>query len=635
MNQASPHLQSKGIGLRGRVSLSFIVLAVLSLAITLTIIFLNFQQQLRDSLRQRLINIVTIASLQIDGDAFAAIQSPDDPEYWQIHDQNTEILLSDPDLIFVYTMRFDEDGIYFVVDAGDPDSPLFSPYGTRYFEPGPVLSENYRSLSQPMSEEDIYSDEYGSFLSAYAPIRNSAGQVTGIIGVDISANKILAGERQLLFTTLGIFLTTLPIIILFGWLIGNNLAGPLRALTLAASRIAAGELNYRPVIKSNVPEIKTLNASFFSMADQQSALIQELEQRVEARTRELSATSEQLQHRVVQLQTIYEVAHSISLIQDINHLLVSIAGLISERFGFYHVGIFLLDENNEYAVLKATNSEGGARMLEQGHRLKVGKEGIVGYVAERAKPRIALDVGIDAIYFNNPNLPETRSEMALPLLVRERVIGVLDIQSKETNAFREDDFSIFSTLANQAAIAIENARLLNETRRSLEDAERIYRQFLQKGWSGILETQQLRGIRYTSQGTERLLEFVTYPEIKQALQTGSIVAKTGKNSSLAIPLIIRGQTIAVLNIRLPEERQWKDEDIDILQRIVDRAALALENARLIKSTQLSAQKERAIGEISAKISASVNIRNVLQTAVEELGRALPGSQIEIQLESKK
>lgn len=635
MNQASPNLRFKGIGLRGRVALSFILLATLSSAITLTIVFLNFQQQLRDALRQRLINIVTIASLQIDGDAFAAIQSPDDPEYWQLHDQNTEILLSDPDLIFVYTMRFDEDGIYFVVDAGDPNGSSFSPYGTRYFEPGPVLSENYRSLSQPMGEEDIYSDEYGSFLSAYAPIRNRAGQITGIIGVDISANKILAGERQLLFITVGIFLATLPIIVFLGWLMGNNLAGPIRALTLAASRIAAGELDYRPVIKSGVPEIKTLNASFFSMADQQSALIQELEQRVEARTRELSATSEQVQRRVSQLQTIYEVAHSISLIQDLNRLLVSIASLISEQFGFYHVGIFLLDENNEYAVLKATNSEGGARMLERGHRLKVGKEGIVGYVAERAKPRIALDVGIDAVYFNNPDLPETRSEMALPLLVRERVIGVLDIQSKETNAFREDDFGIFNTLTDQVAIAIENARLLDETRRTLEDAERVYGQFLQKGWSGLLESKQLRGIRHTPQGTEKLPEFVAYPEIKQALQTGSIVAKTGRNSSLAVPLVIRGQTIAVLNIRLPEERQWRDEDIDMLQRIVDRAALALENARLIQSTQLSAQKERAIGEISAKISASVNIRNVLQTAVEELGRALPGSQVEIQLETRK
>jgi len=635
VNPASLNLQSKGIGLRGRVAVSFILLAILSSAITLTIVFLNFQQQLRDALRQRLINIATIASLQIDGDAFAAIQSPDDPEYWQIHDQNTKILLSDPDLIFVYTMRFDEEGIYFVVDAGDPNSAGFSPYGTRYFEPGPVLSENYRNLLQPIGEEDIYSDEYGSFLSAYAPIRDSAGQVTGIIGVDISANKILAGERQLLFITLGIFLATLPMIIFLGWLMGNNLAGPIRALTLAASRIAAGELNYRPVIKSAVPEIRTLNASFFSMADRQFALIQELEQRVEARTRELSATAEQVQRRVAQLQTIYEVTHSILLIQDLNRLLVSIASLISERFGFYHVGIFLLDENNEYAVLKATNSEGGARMLERGHRLKVGKEGIVGYVAERAKPRIALDVGIDAVYFDNPNLPETRSEMALPLLVQERVIGVLDIQSKETNAFQEDDFSIFNTLADQVAIAIENARLLNETRRALEEAEHIYRQFLQKGWSGILETQQLRAIRYTSQGMEKLSEFVAYPEIKQALQTGTIVAKTGKNASLAIPLIIRGETIAVLNIRLPEERLWKDEDIDVLQRIVDRAALALENARLIKSTQLSAQKERAISEISAKISASVNIRNVLQTAVEELGHALPGSQVEIQLETKK
>lgn len=632
MNPSSSEQQKQGINLRTRVALGFILLATLSTALTLTVVFLNFRQQLRASLRQRLLNIVTLASLQQDGDAFSTIQSADNPEYERLRLQNTEILLSDPDLVFVYTMRFDAEGIYFVVDAGDPASPSFSPYGLRYYEPGPVLLASYRNLQQPVSETNFYRDEYGRFLSAYAPIRDRDGQVVGIIGADISANDILDNERYLLLVTLEIFAATLPFIAIIGWLLGRNLAAPIQTLTQVAARITQGELGYRPMNTTTIPEIRVLNQSFYSMADQQKALIENLEERVAARTSELHAASEQVQRRAAQLQTISEVAHAISLVQDIDKLLFSIANLISGRFNFYHVGIFLLDSSNEYAVLSATNSEGGRRMLERGHRLKVGEVGIVGYAAGWGKPRIALDVGSDAAFFNNPDLPETRSEMALPLLVRERVIGVLDIQSKETAAFKEDDFDLFHTLANQVAIAIENARLFSETRQALEEAEKLYSEFIQKGWSGLLKTQQTYGVRLTTQGLQPLSEYVNYPEIKRALESVTSVTESKKNSCLAIPLTVRGEPIAVLDIRVPENRTWSDDEISMVQRIADRAALALENARLAESASQRARKERAISELSTKISASIDIRNVLQTAVEELGRILPGSDVEIRLE---
>jgi GAF domain-containing protein/HAMP domain-containing protein len=626
--------QKHGVNLITRLALSFVALATISSAITLTVVFLNFRQQLRTSLRQRLLDIVTLASLQQDGDAFSTIQSANDPEYERVHLQNTKILMADSDLVFVYTMRFDAEGLYFVVDAGDPTSSGFSPYGTRYYEPGPVLSSNYETIQQPISEASFYADEYGRFLSAYAPIRDRAGQVVGIIGADISANKILAGERQLLVTTLGIFAATLPFIAILGWLLGKNLATPIRSLTAAASRIAQGELNYRPAIKTVVPEITLLNQSFFSMADQQKALIENLEERVTVRTSELRAASEQVQRRAAQLQTVSEVAHAISLVQDLDKLLLSIANLISERFSFYHVGIFLLDSNNDYAVLSATNSEGGRRMLERGHRLKVGEVGIVGYVAGWGKPRIVLDVGADAVFFNNPDLPETRSEMALPLLVRERVIGVLDIQSKETAAFKEEDFEVFHTLADQVAIAIENARLFSETRRALEETGKAYGEFIRKGWSDLAQTRQKYGVRLTPQGTQNLSEYINYPEIKRAIKTVTTVTESKKNSSLTIPLTIRGEPIGVLHIRIPEARAWNDDEINTIQRIAERAALALENARLVEDASQRAIKERTISEVSARISASINIRNVLQTAVEELGHALPGSDVEIRLKEQ-
>src|SRR5690606_5578921 len=146
-----------------------------------------------------------------------------------------------------------------------------------------------------------------------------------------------------------------------------------------------------------------------------------------------------LDKRTNQLRAVADVGKSITSYRNLSDLLQQTARLINENFGFYHVGIFLLDERKQFAVLAATNSEGGERMLKRGHQLKVGETGIVGYVAESLKARIALDVGEDAVFFNNPDLPNTRSEMALPLVVGGQILGVLDVQSMEANAFTEED----------------------------------------------------------------------------------------------------------------------------------------------------------------------------------------------------
>jgi GAF domain-containing protein len=150
--------------------------------------------------------------------------------------------------------------------------------------------------------------------------------------------------------------------------------------------------------------------------------------------------------------------------------------LISSYFGYYHAGIFILDDVREYAVLQAANSEGGQRMLARGHKLRIGQVGIVGNVADIGVPRIALDVGDDAIFFNNPDLPLTRSEIALPLKARGQVIGVLDVQSIDEAAFSNDDVETLQVLADQVALALDNARLLKESRDALEELRNLYGQ---------------------------------------------------------------------------------------------------------------------------------------------------------------
>jgi GAF domain-containing protein len=362
----------------------------------------------------------------------------------------------------------------------------------------------------------------------------------------------------------------------------------------------------------------------------------QLEKRVLERTTELEASSLIMQKRADQLSTVSNISKAITSVQDIDSLLNTITSVISEKFGYYHTGIFLPDETGEYAVLKAANSEGGKRMLERNHKLQIGVQGIVGYVIFSGQPRIALDTGSDAIFFDNPDLPETRSEMAVPLSIGSKVIGALDVQSEQPDAFSEEDISILSTLANQAAIAIENARLFTETRAALEEARATYRKFVQLGWSQMANRASNFGYQLQSGSFEPILSPLDRPEITKAVREKKpVVLKIDNKNVLAVPMELHGQIVGVLNLRpIDNDRQWSDEDLVTAQTIADRVALAMENARLLQDAQRLATKERVIGEISSKISSSISFDNIMQTAAEELGHIISGSEVVIQIESK-
>ncbi len=162
----------------------------------------------------------------------------------------------------------------------------------------------------------------------------------------------------------------------------------------------------------------------------------------------------------VGLQVAAQTARDASAKPDLNTLLESAVQLIHERFGFYHVGIFLVDDAHEYAILRAAaGGEASQGMVERQHKLKVGEMGIIGYVTRTGEARIAPDVRHDERHYSNPALPNTRSEMAVPLKVQQGVIGALDIQSLDENAFNPDDILILQTLADLLAVAIEKAHL--------------------------------------------------------------------------------------------------------------------------------------------------------------------------------
>jgi GAF domain-containing protein/HAMP domain-containing protein len=457
-----------------------------------------------------------------------------------------------------------------------------------------------------------------------------------LAGSTLARTQIAQSTQNTIFISLGLVLTILILSFLASLFMGNRLMRPLKQLTLVAEEVTAGNLDARAVV-SGKDEIGVLANAFNVMVSQLRDLVGSLEQRVEERTSNLTAktlelgdASQKLENRASQLTAVSVVARSATTMRDVNQLLPSIAEIISKQFGFYHVGIFLNDEAKQYAVLRATNSEGGAQMLAQGHRLKIGQVGIVGNVASTGKPRIALDTGDDAVFFNNPNLPETKSEMALPLKVGERIIGVLDVQSTEAKAFKPEDIEILSILADQVSIAIENANLF-------EDAQSVIQKFVETGWSRFMQQSSLVGYQLVENSVVQLKTTLDRPEINDVLKSGKATADFVTENkttipTLAVPIKVRGETIGVLDIRaLHPNREWAKTDIATAQTIAERLAFALENARLIDESQKRAARERAISDMSSKIGSSVDVNSILQQTVQELGRLIGNSEVTIQI----
>ena len=357
-----------------------------------------------------------------------------------------------------------------------------------------------------------------------------------------------------------------------------------------------------------------------------------LEQRIGARSIELEKATQQVQVRAARLQIISEISQEITsnVDQQPKELLNRIVRSVSEKLGFYHVGIFLLDENREFAVLRAANSDGGQRMLARRHQLKVGGIGIVGYVSQSGRPRIALDTGSDAVFFNNPDLPRTHSEIALPLKYGSTIIGVLDVQSTLPSAFNDEDTNLLSTLTNQIAIVISTI-LTSERAEFGSSSQKIIRR------GEALKSRQLQsGYSYLPDGTISSATPASNSAVDQVVASGEalVLAQPARNipATLIIPVKFRDQVIGVIHIESAEaNRKWTEDEVEMVQAVSERAAFALENARLFEETSRRAEQEETIARVTTQIGASTDFNRILQTTIQELGQALGASRSFIQL----
>ena len=358
--------------------------------------------------------------------------------------------------------------------------------------------------------------------------------------------------------------------------------------------------------RSSLKELEAANAELYHA---QSDL--------HARSAELITTNEILQKRTERLRAVAEVARTATAVQDFDQLLPLITNVVSRQLGYYHVGIFLLDEAHDYAILRAANTEGGLRMLAREHRLKVAEQGIVGFVAYQGKARVALNVGEEAVFFNNPDLPETHSEVGLPLKFGQEIIGVLDIQSTKTEAFSQEDVEILTVLADQVSVAIQNARSFEHAQRALREAEIASSRLTGEAWSGFTKNLQVKGFRFDGIKSEPLKE----------------VQKSGLESDMIfVPVELRGQMIGRLRFKASNSTHtWTDDDMAIIESAAERIALALEGARLLEEAQKRAARETFLSAVAAKLGASFQLDSILRDTVEELGQTLKSSTVSFQL----
>lgn len=327
-----------------------------------------------------------------------------------------------------------------------------------------------------------------------------------------------------------------------------------------------------------------------------------LEHRVLQRTQDL-------EHRLVYTRAAAEVIRTVGGYLKSEQLLPKIVQLVQERFNLYFVGVFLLDEQRHLALLKAGSGEAGTAMLENGYQLQVNETSTVGWSIHHKQPRLAFDVGFEAVRFNYPFLPMTRSELSLPLVGGRGVFGALMIQSTEVNAFDQEDLTTFQGIADVLATAMENARLFEQLEQSLEEIQTLHRQYIQDAWKDVTRAVENR-------------QFLTS-------ETGTAPASDGY--PVDIPIKLRDQEIGVLTLEMDRPNLTAEEQA-LVEAVTTQAAVALENVRLLEKNQRQAGYERLLADISRKARSSTDLETILRVTVKELGQVLGASDGVIHLE---
>jgi len=453
------------------------------------------------------------------------------------------------------------------------------------------------------------------------------------------------------------------------------LADPIVSLTTVARSVAAGDLSAQATVTST-DEIGQLGQSFNSMTEQLRSMIGSLEDRVTTRTEELRASA--------------DVGRAAASNLQVDELLSQVVNLIVERFGLYYAAAFITDETGRTAVLREATGEAGRTLKSQHHQLEVGGQSMVGQAIAQRQAHIALDVGTEAKRFANPLLPDTRSEIALPLIVGDRVLGALDAQSTQPAAFDEASAAVLQSMVDQIAVALSNAEQFQQTSTALRRAETLAEsiralvdadnfqevsQYLARYATELVAAHRtavyivdhdLKQVSvHAAYGDMDNQGEITYEVLKSGIsglvfQTGQPVLsvsagdgiepeetrerrrQNGTGALIVVPLIVQGQVIGTVTVsNLIEQRVFTQQDVDLLMTLAAQSVSMIEKLRLFEQAQralsdLDVVNRRLTGEAWGDFAQRRSLGNVRwvgttdraqQTDQPEVAEAMSGGQI--------
>ncbi len=390
---------------------------------------------------------------------------------------------------------------------------------------------------------------------------------------------------------------------------------------------------------------------------------------------EMKATEEQAQRAAHQLTTAAEIARDASGTLELDELLSKAVNLVRERFGFYHASIFLTDPAGIYAVLRESTGEVGRIMKERSHKLAIGSRSIVGQAAMLGESLVINDVVHDLNYYANPLLPETKAELAIPLKVGNQVLGALDVQSKQTGVYGEQEMVILKLLADQIAVAVMNANLYSRSMENLEQHRQLHEitttaasattteEVLAVAAEGLKTALDGAAVSVYLRSSENALElraWAGYPgnsspvetlspgqgivgqvalDHRPLLVTGQETEPVGDaaygddpfHSHVAVPILYSGGLVGVLHAARPEVASFDQNTLDLLGLLANSLGAILSNASLISTVRQQVERQRLIYEATSRIHRSVDIQTILETSAIEIARAVGARKAQIKI----
>jgi GAF domain-containing protein/HAMP domain-containing protein len=395
--------------------------------------------------------------------------------------------------------------------------------------------------------------------------------------------------RSLQFESIIFSILALLLGAIFSYYFAKAVSDPIYDLIKTFNKIEQGDLTQRAPV-SSTDELGIVTMQFNRMVARLESLQSTLEQQVVERTKQLTASN--------------EVGQAAASSLDPEQLLARVVPLFPEQFGYYYAAIYLVDPSGKWAELREATGEAGRVLKQNRHRLEIAGKSMVGTAIREQSPRIAQVASDEKQRMENPLLPYTRSEIALPLLVGNRVLGALNVQSTREADFGPQVIETMRNMTGQVAIALENARLFQEAQQVIRELRTVHQQYLLEGWSGFSEDNEK-------------LEYHIGDE------------EDASSRKLEVPISLRDQILG--QISLEGSGEWSADQQTLVDAVATQAAIALENARLVSESRQIALRERMVADINSKIWASATIDGVLQTVIKELGRRLNASSATIEL----